>query len=402
MKYVSMAAWMLLACGMAAAEGPKGPDWAPRLLTAEEAADGFYPLFNGADFDGWHIRGQNKNAFAARDGLLVTTGEGGGDWLFTLREYENFLLRYQYRVFKQDDNSGVTVRATAEGNPAFTGMEIQVLHPEKEPRLGSAGALYGSVKPAVAADKPFGEWNEVEILCDGPHIRTSMNGRQLYDVDINTYDSPDKEHTPLKDRAKVGFIAIQDYGKYVEFRNIRLKPLPGGQGWRPLFNGKDLGGWKVLGDAKWQVVEGGILRVDTKGMTQRSGLRTLDEFGDFELRLMVKAHNKANSGVFFRGKGEDPWPRTYEAQIDNRDPEQFTGAIWDQVKASELRATDNCWFQMDVLAKGPNIQVAVNGKTVVDYISPRHPQCPTGWISLQGHDPNSVVEFKDIEIKPIP
>ena len=144
------------------------------------------------------------------------------------------------------------------------------------------------------------------------------------------------------------------------------------------------------------------MRVDNEGMTGRSALRTVEEFGNFELRLSAKPHGHANSGVFFRCSGNDPWPRTYEAQIDNHDPKQFTGAIWNQVAAIELRAMDDCWLHMQIAAKGPSIQVAVNGKTVVDYISSKHEKCPSGWICLQGHDPKSVVEFKDIEIKLLP
>ncbi|NIA14807.1 MAG: DUF1080 domain-containing protein [Nitrospiraceae bacterium] len=387
--------------GLATAEGPVGPDWVPALLTPEEAAEGFYPLFNGADLDGWHIRGANKHAFDALDGMLVVTGEGGGDWIFTSRDYENFVLRYEYRLPETGGNSGVAIRATRDGNPAFTGMEIQVLTPCEPPHAGSAGALYASVTPAVKADHPAGEWNAVEVLCDGPRIRTIMNGHELYDIDINTYDSPDKKNTPLPERAKSGAIALQDYGDPVEFRKIRIKPLPGGEGWRKLFNGKDLDGWTIIGDSKWLVDDDGILRVDNTGMTGRSALRTVETFTDFELRANIKPHDGANSGIFFRCSGDNPWPRTYEAQIDNHDSQQFTGAIWDQVPASELRAMDGCWFQMHVIAKGASIQVAVNGKSVVDYISSRHRKYPSGWICLQGHDPNSVVEFKDIEIKPI-
>ena len=399
MRQCCYIAAVMLCCVAAVAQGPVGPDWTPRLLTPAEAAEGFFPLFNGADLDGWRISGANKNAFTAKDEMLVATGEGGGGWVFTTRMYENFVLRYEYRLPEQGGNSGVAVRATAAGNPAFTGMEIQILTPEEAPRLGSSGALYASVVPAVAADRPAGQWNEVEVLCDGPRIRTVMNGEDLYDVDVNTYDSPDKEHAPLKERAKIGYIALQDYGDYVEFRKVRLKPLPGGEGWRPLFNGKDLDGWRVIGESKWVVDEGGVLRVDNTAMTGCSALRTVEEFADFELRLSVKPHDHANSGVFFRCRGDDPWPRTYEAQVDNHDPKQFTGAIWDQVPASELRAMDDCWLQLHVVARGPSIQVAVNGKTVVDYLSSKHRHCPSGWICLQGHDPNSVVEFKDVEIK---
>lgn len=384
------------------AEQPLGPDWVPRLLTEEEAREGFYPLFNGWDLDGWTIRAKNKNGFAVKDGMLVVRGSVPHDWIFTVREHENFVLRYEYRLPEEGGNSGVGIRAPAEGDPAFTGMEIQVLTPS-QPHKGSAGALYSSVAPARKADHPVGQWNAVEVLCDGPRIRTTMNGTELYDIRTTDFVSREDNYPPLSQRAKSGFIAIQDHEDYVEYRNIRLKPLPAGEGWRRLFNGENLDGWQTVGDASWTVMDGGILRVDGGTMTKgtRSALRTLEEFDDFELRLSIRAHDGANSGVFFRCSGDDPWPSTYEVQVDNHSPEQFTGAIWDQVKARELRATDNCWFQMHVVADGPIIQVMVNGKTVVDYISQRHAKYKSGWIALQGHDPESIVDFKDIEIKPI-
>lgn len=387
------------------AQEAQGPNWAPHLVSSEEAAEGFHPLFNGVDLEGWWVRGSNKNAFAARDGLLVVTGEPEGDWIFTDSEYENFVLRYEYRLPPKGGNSGVGIRAAKEGNPAFTGMEIQVITPGWENDWQRAGALYATVPPAVQADKPAGEWNEVEVLCDGPRIRTLMNGQQLYDIQTTDF-TPEAVagkdwQKPLTDRAKAGYVAIQSHGDYVEFRRIRIKPLPGGEGWRFLFNGKDLTGWQIDGDPIWHVLDGGVLRVDGRSGWDRgrNALRTVEEFADFELRLSIRAHERANSGVFFRCSGDDPWPRTYEAQVDNHNPEQFTGAIWDQVPASELRAMDRCWFQMHITARGPHIQVAVNGKTVVDYVSDRHEKFPKGWICLQGHDPRSVVDFRDIEIK---
>lgn len=391
------------AAAVAHAQGPPVPDWVPALVSPEEAAQGFYPLFNGKDLDGWRVRGENKEAFAIDNGELQTTGAGGGDWAFTVAEYENFVLRYEYRCHPTaESNSGVAIRAPEDGDPAFAGMEIQVLAPDEGvPDTGDAGAIYGVVAPKVRADKPAGEWNSVEVLCDGPRIRTVMNGQELYDIQVTEFTERDDGHLPLGRRPRQGHIALQDHGTVVWFRAIRIKPLPGGEGWRRLFNGKDLAGWKEVGDATWQVLEDGVLRVDCAPMTTRSELRTLEQFGDFELRLSIRPHTRANSGVFFRGTGRKPWPRTYEAQVDNHDPRQFTGAIWDQVPASELRAMDNCWFRMCIKAVGPHIEVAVNGKTVTSLESAKHDKCPSGWISLQAHDPTSIIDFKDIEIRPI-
>ncbi|MCP4644277.1 MAG: DUF1080 domain-containing protein [bacterium] len=397
-------------CLTANAEAPKGPEWVPGLLTPEEAAEGFYPLFNGADLDGWWIRGSNKTtAFLVRDGKLVVTGEEGGDWIFTDREYENFVLRYEYCCVDGEGNSGVAIRATKNNNPAFSGMEIQVLRPGWETDWQRAGSLYSTVPPAVEADKPMGEWNTVEILCDGARIRTTMNGQELYDVQITDFTPEAVKDSdwqkPLTERAKWGHIALQGHGDHVEFRKVRIKPLAKCTGFAPMFNGKDLNGWTVVGDAKWSVLDGGIVRVNGEGMTGRSELRSVAEYDNFVLSLFVKPHAKeggggANSGVFFRGAGDAPWPRTYEAQVDNHDPNgQVTGSTWDQVKASELRGMDDCWMHMLVTADGPHITVAVNGKDVTDYVSEKHESCPKGWFSLQGHDPKSVVDFRDVEIK---
>jgi hypothetical protein len=386
----------------AATAQPAGPDWVPALITADEAAEGFYPLFNGKDLDGWWIRGEDKDAFQANDGIIAVVPADEGDWLFTDALFENFVLRYEYRCVDGNGNSGVAIRAAKEGEAAFSGMEIQVLKPGWETDWQRAGAIYATVPPAVEADNPMGEWNAVEVLCDGDRIRTVMNGRELYDISIADY-TPESVagsdwQKPLTGRVREGHIALQNHGDRVEFRALRVKPLPGGEGWRPLFNGRDLEGWRTQGDAQW-TVQDGILTVNGEGMTERAALRTLEEFDDFELRLSARIHPGSNSGVFFRCAGDDPWPRSYEAQIDNRDPRQFTGAIWDQTPASELRSMDDCWFMMHITAVGPRVTVAVNGKVVVDYESQRHEAFPKGWISLQGHDPKSVVDFKDIEIR---
>src|SRR5690606_16518982 len=119
--------------------------------------------------------------------------------------------------------------------------EVQILGPT-EPTFSSSGAIYAAVTPQVQADKPAGEWNTMEILCDGPRIQTTLNGQVLYEINVDAYDSPDKENAPLSERAREGFIAIQDRGDAVAFRNMRIKPLPGGPGWQPLFNGTDFTG----------------------------------------------------------------------------------------------------------------------------------------------------------------
>ncbi len=197
-----------------------------------ERMQGFRPLFSGANLDGWYVRGANPEAFKAEAGVLAVTGAGGGDWLFTKERYANFVLRLEYRIPSpskpgDEGNSGIAIRTPEQGDPAYAGMEIQVIRPGWEVPWQRAGALYHCVAPEVTAERPRGEWNEVEILCDGPRIRTMLNGKKLYD--IKTTDYPEKQdwRLPLTDRPREGHIGLQDHGDRVEYRNIRLRELKG-------------------------------------------------------------------------------------------------------------------------------------------------------------------------------
>lgn len=233
-RYIALLAAFTLSA-IAYAE-TKAPAEAIGKLSAEEQADGFVSLFNGKDFDGWWVRGTNKDAYKVKDGNLLVTGEKDGDWLMTNDEYGDFALRYEYRCVSGEGNSGVCIRAPKEGNPAFAGMEIQVLRPGWETPYQRAGSLYHTVAPTVEADKKFGEWNSVEVYANGQNIRTTMNGAVIYDVQLTDFTKeklekenvPDDWRKPLDDRPMKGYIGLQDHSDAVEFRNIRLKKLTAG------------------------------------------------------------------------------------------------------------------------------------------------------------------------------
>ena len=105
-----------LAFFCAAGEPPFAPDWSPRLLEAEEAAEGFYPLYNGSDLDGWTVTGPDKNAFSAQGEVLAVTGAGGGEeWLVSTEQYEGFVLRYGFRMRGKTDASLVGYGIDTDG-----------------------------------------------------------------------------------------------------------------------------------------------------------------------------------------------------------------------------------------------------------------------------------------------
>ncbi len=184
-------------------------------IWTQQAEEGFVPLFNGKDLTGWHVMG--SPSWKVEDGILVCTGEGGG-WLRSDKQYENFVLRLEFRISK-GGNSGIFIRSALEGNPAFTGMEIQILDDHgRDPAPYTTGAIYDAVAPKKNMSKPAGEWNFVEIICSGPWIVVAMNGEEIVRVNMD-------EHPKLKERLRKGYIGLQNHGSRVEFRNIRIKEL---------------------------------------------------------------------------------------------------------------------------------------------------------------------------------
>src|SRR5215813_9021405 len=98
---------------------------------AAESADkepprGFEALFNGKDLTGWKVNeGGNMAVWGAENGILFVNGSGGG-WLMTEKEYSDFELQLEYKLPRRG-NSGVALRSPMQGNPAYAGMEIQIL-----------------------------------------------------------------------------------------------------------------------------------------------------------------------------------------------------------------------------------------------------------------------------------
>ena len=125
------------------------------------------PLFNGKDLTGWESV-NNSQGWNVKDGILYTEGTGGG-WISTTREYDNFKLDLEFRV-PPDGNSGVFIRAPHKGDPAYTGMEIQVLddYAEKYKNLKPyqyTGSIYAVQAPDKRVTKKAGEWQKMSITC---------------------------------------------------------------------------------------------------------------------------------------------------------------------------------------------------------------------------------------------
>ncbi|MDP2334843.1 MAG: DUF1080 domain-containing protein [Bacteroidota bacterium] len=178
-------------------------------------------LFNGKDLSGWRlIDEKQKNGFYAKDGLLGTDpaqveGQEHISYgnLRTDQEFEDFNLKLEVNV-PEGSNSGVYLRGM---------YEIQVLDSYKKPLDShNMGALYSRITPSVAAEKPSGTWQTMDItLCDR-HITVILNGTKI--IDNQPVYGP-TGGAMKSDVNTPGPIYLQgDHGK-VEYRNLVLIPI---------------------------------------------------------------------------------------------------------------------------------------------------------------------------------
>lgn len=201
--------------------------WSANSLTRQERKEGFESLFDGRTLAKWHSIKQRPDAGAWRARKGVLTWDKGGSWLATDDTYYDFVLRLEYRTGPQS-NSGIFLRSGPKGNPAFSGMELQILSDAGKPAgVHSTGSLYGAVAPAKSMAKPDGEWNQVEVSLIKRQLIALWNGEKVLDVDLSDPAYENAQERPLAARLAFGHIGLQAYttGTPVEFRNIRVRAL---------------------------------------------------------------------------------------------------------------------------------------------------------------------------------
>ena len=216
---------------LAAAQDQK-PDPATGL-SAAEAAEGFQPIFDGKSLDGWVGLNDDTTSYYVKDGMLICTKEGNVH-IFTKKEYANFILRLQIKM-DPGGNNGIGIRAQVSPNPHIEGMEIQVLedayYDDGDPIVlkdyQHHGSIYGLVPAKTGHLKAAGEWNDQEIICDGRHVKVTLNGTVIVDADLDKVKPIDgAEHPGLKyTKGHIGLHAHGNYGAEVFFRNLRVKEL---------------------------------------------------------------------------------------------------------------------------------------------------------------------------------
>ncbi|QDS98744.1 3-keto-disaccharide hydrolase [Adhaeretor mobilis] len=171
------------------------------------------------------------------EGVLSRTA-GGGD-IMTSEKYDNFDLRFDWKI-SEGGNSGVLYHvSTGDAQPYKSGMEYQVLdnesHKDGGNTMTSAGSLYAMYAPTKQVVKPAGEWNTGRIVVRGNRIKHFLNGKIVVDAERNGEEwnrklAASKFATWEKfAKNKNGHISLQDHGNDVWYRNVRIKKLKAGK-----------------------------------------------------------------------------------------------------------------------------------------------------------------------------
>lgn len=182
--------------------------------------------------------------------------------------------------------------------------------------------------------------------------------------------------------------------------------------WISLFDGKTLTNWHVGANAQTFRADSGMIIVHGKtAHLFYEGPVASHNFTNFEFKADVMTRPGANSGIYFHtAYQERGWPeKGYEVQVNNSHTDwRRTGSLYGIDDVRENLAKDNTWFTEHIIVRGKHIVIKINDKTAVDYTEPDNVQrdkgselrkISSGTFALQGHDPNSIVYYKNIAVK---
>lgn len=201
------------------------------------------------------------------------------------------------------------------------------------------------------------------------------------------------------------------------------------EGWKLLFNGKNLAGWKTFQGKEisgWHVVDG-VLNNSGVGSDHGGDIVTREKFQDFEISLEWKIAPQSNSGIFYHvnekiGKAIYESGPEYQLLDDKGWPDklhadQYSGANYGMNAPAKTAVKEvGEWNQARIIVDGTHVQHFLNGVKVVDYYLwdsewktlkekgkwkdyPYYGMAKKGNIGLQDH--GGLAQFRNIKIKVI-
>lgn len=359
-------------------------------LQAADAAEGCtISLFDGQTLDGWQVTG--CETVVEEGAILLKSGDG---FVRTNHRYDDFVLDLEWKALRAEKyDSGIYLRADLpeEGRPWPRRYQINLLQ-------GKEGMLIGKPETGPKGSIKPGQWNRFRLTVIGSTAAMEINGKPAWKAD------------GLESAA--GYIGLQSEvpgGGQFLFRNITVTEL----GAKSLFNGQDLTGWEGAGGNAadcWAVMDGAIEGLEQKG----PWLRSLEPYGDFNLRLDYKVKEGGNSGVYLRvpadgnHHGKDAGVEIqllddHAERYANLKDYQFTGSVYAVAPATQhVGKPAGQWNQLEINCQGHGYRITHNGVVIVDADVESYPQLTKrltkGYIGFQNH--GGGVWLKNIRLGP--
>ena len=176
----------------------------------------------------------------------------------------------------------------------------------------------------------------------------------------------------------------------------------------PLFNGKDLTGWKIPGDNIWWAVTDGMIVAKSGPRKRGSNLWTEKEYTDFDMSCAFRFDGKGDSGVFLRDGGQQIQIGISGSLKRDMTASPYISGKGYPVEAEEKKGVKGVknllkideWNRMRIVAVGPKYDVWLNGVHVMTYTSDKaKAKGPLG-LQLHGNKVMSI-DFRNLAVKEI-
>lgn len=400
---------------------------------------GFVSMFNGKDLTGWQGLVKNPiarakmtpeelakaqteadakvgNNWSVKDGCIVFNGKG--DNLCSQKLYGDFEMLVDWKISKNGD-SGIYLRGTPQvqiWDTARVDVGAQV----------GSGGLYNNQKnpskPLVLADNAIGDWNTFRIRMEGDRVTVYLNGVLVVDnvVMENYWD----RSLPIFPKEA---IELQAHGTDLAFRNIFVKELnldnvklsaaEEAEGFKLLFNGKNLDNWQG-NKVDYTAIDGEIVVSPKEGA--RGNLFTEKEYSNFNLRFEFQLTPGANNGLGIHAplEGDAAYVGKELQILDNEadiykdlQPWQYHGSVYGIMPAKRgfLKPVGE-WNSQEVVVKDGNVKITLNGTVILEgnwneaskkgtLDHKDHPGLKRnkGYIGFLGH--GSELKFRNLRIK---
>jgi len=208
-------------------------------LSNKEKKEGWTLLFNGKDFNGWHVYGGKTIGprWKINNGVLeLHTGlQSGGDLVTDKIIKGNFEFKIDWKI-NTASNSGIFFFFVDSTKYEFiynTALELQIqdnnVYKNEKANKKLTGDLFGIAEADHAKPNALGEWNQYHVVFKSPVLDVFLNGKRIHHINVNSATwkkalaNSNHRNSPFAKGNYTGPIGLQDWHSVVQYRNIKIK-----------------------------------------------------------------------------------------------------------------------------------------------------------------------------------